>query len=115
MTLISSSRSKEAGLFILLSGRAEVVTVSKDSRGATTTKLQHGAVVGPVDLFNAEKEDPDVSVTYKCHVSSGSVLQLKYLDLYRAKYGKPLFLFSSFSFIHSFFLSVRRPIYNRRP
>lgn len=92
MTLISSSRSKEAGIFILLSGRGELVTVSKDSAGNSTAKLQHGAVVGPLDLFNAEKEDPDVSVTYKTTVNAGSVLQLKYMDLFRAKYGTSISL-----------------------
>jgi hypothetical protein len=64
------------------------VTVSKESAGNTSSKLKIGAVVGPTDLFAAEQDDPEASsVTYKCKVSSGSVLQLKYMDMLRAKYG----------------------------
>mmetsp|Transcript_20064 Transcript_20064/g.33806 ORF Transcript_20064/g.33806 Transcript_20064/m.33806 type:complete len:436 (+) Transcript_20064:508-1815(+) len=87
MSLISSSKSKDAGIFILLSGKANLVTSNKEEPGQKTTKLKVGAVFGPTDLFNAEEDSADMTTTYKCAVTSGSVLQLKYQDLYRAKYG----------------------------
>ena len=87
MTLISSTRKKDAGIFILLSGRGTLTSVSNDTPRKTTEQLKHGSVVGPIELFNTEKEISDSCVTYKCQVKSGSVLQLRYMDMHRAKYG----------------------------
>jgi hypothetical protein len=49
--------------------------------------LKIGSVFGPIDVFDTEKENSELIASYKAHVTNGSVLQLKYLDFCRAKYG----------------------------
>lgn len=63
------------------------VTSNKEEPGQISTKLKIGAVFGPTDIFNAEEDNADITTMYKCTVTSGSVLQLKFQDLFRAKYG----------------------------
>jgi hypothetical protein len=46
-----------------------------------------GAVFGPTDVFDSEKENGELVVQYSATVTSGTVLRIKYADLYRAKYG----------------------------
>lgn len=88
MTLTAVSRTAEAGVFILLSGRATLTSVNKEAPGKKAEKLRMGAVFGPTDVFNSERDtDEELVVTYKARVTAGSVLQLRYMDLQRAKYG----------------------------
>lgn len=87
MNLISSSKCKDACIYILLSGKASVMTMSKELSRQQPKKLKHGSVFGPINTFNDEKDDPERNTTYKATVFTGSVLQLKLADLFRAKYG----------------------------
>lgn len=61
--------------------------VNRDGPGKRPQKLRMGAVFGPTDVFDSEKENGELIAQYSATVSSGTVLRIKYSDLYRAKYG----------------------------
>lgn len=61
--------------------------MNKEAPGKKPRKLRMGAVFGPTDVFDSEKENTELVVSYSATVTSGTVLRIKYSDLYRAKYG----------------------------
>jgi hypothetical protein len=61
---------------------------NSDGQGKkNTTNLRMGHVLGAIDLFNSEMEDPDLLLTYTAQIPSGTILKLKFHDYYQNKYG----------------------------
>ena len=62
--------------------------VNKEAPGKKPQKLRMGTVFGPTELFDTERENVDLVISYTATVTSGTVLRIKYSDLQRAKYGE---------------------------
>eukprot|EP00602_Paraphysomonas_sp_CaronLab_P003749 CAMPEP_0185034040 /NCGR_PEP_ID=MMETSP1103-20130426/23545_1 /TAXON_ID=36769 /ORGANISM="Paraphysomonas bandaiensis, Strain Caron Lab Isolate" /LENGTH=408 /DNA_ID=CAMNT_0027570529 /DNA_START=401 /DNA_END=1627 /DNA_ORIENTATION=+ len=90
MQLVSKSTLKYADVYILLSGKGLLANVNKDAPGRKPIKLKMGAVFGPIDTFDSETDNPDLIVTYTATITAGTVLRIKYSDLFKAKYGDAL-------------------------
>lgn len=89
MHLTTTSTYKNADVYVLLSGKAQVVTINKNSDGhgkKNTQTIRMGGVFGSLDTFNSEMESSEVVVTTTVTIPSGTVLRLKFQDFYDAKY-----------------------------
>jgi hypothetical protein len=104
MKIIPSKKTESSEIFILLSGKAEMVPLYKftsfyfnftsfmqSRRGGSTYGsdkkcFRHGSVVGSLTVFDSEANDDADAGEIVIAVTRGSLLKLKYSDYYIAKY-----------------------------